>query len=647
MQNRFYQSFLTEFMKNIKIILFLLIIIGSVSCKKYLDVVPDYTATIDNAFAMRNSAKKYLFTCYSFLPKLGEYNSNFTLLGSREIFTPPFATTLAAGYQNFVDVAYGKQSVNDPVANYWDGTKSGTPLFIALRDCNIFLENIDKVPDISEQERRQWIAEVKTLKAYYHFYLLRMYGPIPVIRQNLPISADVNVVQVKREPVDSVVSYIVQLLDEAAPDLQLQITDVAQEAGRVTQPIALSIKAQALVLAASPLFNGNTDYANFKNKDGQTLVNTTFDATKWQKAAEACKNAIDAAHEAGHSMYRFVKPIALNISPLTQACLDIRGAITEDFNSETIWGFKNAQPNILQSLCTPYVNGGGVSQANGGPAGLAYFAANMQACELFYTRNGVPIDEDPTWDYAHYADTAAVSAADQSLMKPGFFTAKFNLNRENRFYADLAFVGSSFFYNQYNTETSLLYYTGLGNFTSKDRYSMTGYWPKKLVNYKNTGNNTTAYKVTPYAWPAIRLPELYLMYAEAVNESAGPSQEAYQYIDSVRARAGLKGVRESWTNYSNNPAKPTTKEGLRSIIQQETLIEFMFEGNNYWNARRWHRLDLLNRPVTGWDVFQTERSKYYRKINYFYPVETSRDFLSPIKQYNLSVNHNLVQNPMW
>src|SRR5688500_7292025 len=111
-------------MKNIKIILFLLIIIGSVSCKKYLDVVPDYTATIDNAFAMRNSAKKYLFTCYSFLPKLGEYNSNFTLLGSREIFTPPFATTLAAGYQNFVDVAYGKQSVNDPVANYWDGTKS-------------------------------------------------------------------------------------------------------------------------------------------------------------------------------------------------------------------------------------------------------------------------------------------------------------------------------------------------------------------------------------------------------------------------------------------------------------------------------------------------------------------------------------------
>src|SRR5215213_7405637 len=164
-------------MKRISILSLVLIIISAVSCKKYLDIVPDYTPTIDNAFALKNSAKKYLFTCYSFLPRLGEYNSNFTLLASREIFAPPFATNLATGYQSFIDVAYGKQSVNDPVANYWDGTKSGTPLYIALRDCNIFLENIGKVPDISEPERKQWIAEVKTLKAYYHFYLLRMYGP--------------------------------------------------------------------------------------------------------------------------------------------------------------------------------------------------------------------------------------------------------------------------------------------------------------------------------------------------------------------------------------------------------------------------------------------------------------------------------------
>jgi len=223
------------------------------------------------------------------------------------------------------------------------------------------------------------------------------------------------------------------------------------------------------------------------------------------------------------------------------------------------------------------------------------------------------------------------------------------MDRENRFYADLTFQGSSFVYNTYIKD--LVYYVGIGTATN-DKYSMTGYWPKKLVNYKCTGDNNTR-TIVPYTWPAIRLPELYLMYAEALNESTGPSAEAYRYIDSVRVRAGLKGVEESWTKYSNKPAKHTTKEGLRSIIQQETQIEFIFEGNNYWNARRWKRSDILARPVTGWDVLKkttvpADATKlYYNKVNYFQPAVTLKDFLAPIKEYNLSVNHNLVQNPMW
>jgi starch-binding outer membrane protein, SusD/RagB family len=641
-------------MKNIKIILFLGIIIGAVSCKKYLDIVPDYSPTIDNAFSMRTQAKKYLATCYSYLPKLGEYSDNFTFVGSREIVAPTggVTSTVAPGLQPFLDVAYGYQGANDPVANYWDGAKSGTPLFQGLRDCNIFLESVEKVPDMSEAEKKQWIAEVKTLKAYYHFYLLRMYGPIPVIRKNLPISASADEVQVKREPVDSVVSYIVQLVDEATPDLLPAISNVSEEMGRITQTIALSIKAQTLVLAASPLFNGNADYANFKNKDGQALVNTTFDATKWQKATDACKNAIEAAHAAGHTMHYFEPPVGFGaIFPSTKASLDIRSAITEDFNVETIWGFKNSRPNNLQLLAMTF--GGGTS-GRLPIVGNAFYAANMAACELFYTKNGVPIDEDPTWDYANrYTALKSVpNTPDSGILKKGFVTSTFNMDRENRFYADLAFQGSSYEYKTYINSDKIAYLVGYGSATATDKYSMTGYWPKKLVNYKCTGDQNTR-TIVPYTWPAIRLSELYLMYAEALNESAGPSQEAYQYIDSVRARAGLKGVVESWTKYSNNAAKHTTKEGLRSIIQQETQIEFMFEGNNYWNARRWMRLDILNRPVTGWDVFKKSTvpadapKVYYNKVNYFYPAATLKDFLAPIKEYNLSVNHNLVQNPMW
>src|SRR5215471_2898841 len=124
-------------MKNIKIVLLLGMIISTVSCKKYLDIVPDYSPTIDNAFAMRTQAKKYLATCYSYLPKMGEYSDNFTFVGSGEIVAPTGGVTsaVAPALQQFLDMAYGAQGVNDPVANYWDGTRTGTSMFQALRDC--------------------------------------------------------------------------------------------------------------------------------------------------------------------------------------------------------------------------------------------------------------------------------------------------------------------------------------------------------------------------------------------------------------------------------------------------------------------------------------------------------------------------------
>src|SRR5690606_8325207 len=94
-------------------------------------------------------------------------------------------------------------------------------------------------------------------------------------------------------------------------------------------------------------------------------------------------------------------------------------------------------------------------------------------------------------------------------------------------------------------------------------FNETGYFIKKLVDW-NQVTTTTGVTYKDYPWPKIRLADLYLMYAEALNEAYGPANEtAFQYIDRVRARAGLKGVKESWTTYAKNPGKFTTKEGFR------------------------------------------------------------------------------------
>src|SRR3546814_10334521 len=130
---------------------------------------------------------------------------------------------------------------------------------------------------MEDPEKKLCIAEVKFLKAYYQWFLFRKYGPIAIMDKNFPISSTPEQVQVYLEPVDSVVNYIVNLLDTAAMDLPPIILDQVSEMGRITVPIAKSVKAKVLITAASPLFNGNADYANFVDNRGVHIMNTNIE----------------------------------------------------------------------------------------------------------------------------------------------------------------------------------------------------------------------------------------------------------------------------------------------------------------------------------------------------------------------------------
>ena len=102
-------------------------------------------------------------------------------------------------------------------------------------------------------ERTRWIAEVKFLKAYYHYYLFMLYGPIPIMDTNIAVDASQDEVRRYREPVDDVVAYISNLLDEAYKDLPSKITDPGQEMGRITQPIRVGICSRHRLITV----NGN------------------------------------------------------------------------------------------------------------------------------------------------------------------------------------------------------------------------------------------------------------------------------------------------------------------------------------------------------------------------------------------------------
>ncbi|HTD97829.1 MAG TPA: RagB/SusD family nutrient uptake outer membrane protein [Mucilaginibacter sp.] len=632
--------------KYYKFLLLMILIFSGVSCKKYLNVVPDNTGTLDYAFRNRNEAENYLFTCYATLQQFYDPTANVGFTTSSEIIYPNDLTNHPLMETGF-SLIRGTQTSGNVGLNFWDGENGGVAIYRSIRRCNTMLENIDKPVDLSPSEKQRWIAEVKFLKAYYHYYLVRLYGPIPIIRTNLDITASTEQVRVARSPVDSVFSYITQLLDEAAPNLPPVIDNKAQELGRITSVIALSVKAEVLATEASPLFNGNPDYSGVKNKNGTPLFSSAYDATKWQKAADAAKVAIDACTAAGLKLYTFSAP-AITVPDSLTKVLTIQNAVTEkwDQNPELIWALNPTFPD--QGYATPRLTPKSAVNIFSNPS---TFAVPISTAELFYTDKGVPINEDNSFDYNGRYNLQTGDNASRFYVQNGYTTIKEHFGREARFYANIAFDGGIWFGNGKTNPTDLYHVEARGNASlagPKDlnTLNITGYWPKKLANYLSVYDD--GFASIEFHLPVMRLAGLYLLYAEALNEVNGPSGEAYNYIDKVRARAGLQGVQASWTAYSKNPSKFSTKEGLRAIIHQERRIELCFEAQSGWDLRRWKELQgVLSSPLQGWNIYEASADNYYHPRTVLIPVFGIRNYLWPIKDNDLIIDNNLVQNPYW
>ena len=629
----------------------LTVILCNTSCSDYLDIVPEGTPDMETAFSNKTNARKFLFTCYSYLPKWDQSGSIGFLAGDEHWLIPKGTGFIDQRLSlNAWEIGRGEQNSNDPYQNYWDGLNGGTNLWTAIRDCNIFLENIDKPLDLQQYERNRWIAEVKFLKAYYHYYLFMLYGPIPVMDNNISIDASAEEVRRYRDPVDDVVNYISNLLDDAAKDLPLQVTDAGEELGRITQPIAKAVKAQLWLLAASPLFNGNTDYINVKDNQGRSLFPSETDNNKWKQAADAALDAIKCAKEAGHDLYYFTLPVN-GLSDATRKLLDIGEAVTEKWNTEIIWG-STWNVNGLQKVAVAKTTKGSHYDA------ISVMAPTLTVAEQFYSSNGVPISEDKGdfWskNYPNRYEFTIIpdEGNNKHYLKIGEETAYLHLNREPRFYANLSFDRGTWYGYGYASDEpkDLAFYKFRakevsGRITSED-YSYTGYLNKKVCSYK-TSVTDNGLSTERYAFPIIRLADLYLMYAEALNETlSSPNSDVYTYIDLVRKRAGLDGVKESWQKYSKYPEKPNTKTGMREIIRMERLNELACEGKRFWDLRRWKK--ELPREVKGWYVQGETAQEFYRVTTLYLRSRYSfKDYLWPLKVETVLKDPNLGQSPGW
>ena len=647
---------------NYSIILFIAGIASLVGCSNWLDVVPESDIeTIESNFEKREDAEDWLKTCYVFLTiNCAEATTgNPAYLGADEFCGGEYARTNANGLADALFIGDGLQMAQDPYCNVWHKQQ----YYAAIRYCNIFLEHIGDVYNMDDEEKRIWAAEVKAVKAFYYFDLMRRYGPIVLVDENLDPNLEAEEMRQSRRPIDECVDAILALCDEAAPDLPFMRNKVDDHKLYFNKEAVYTLKALTLLYAASPLFNGNSLLQNFENKKGEKLF-PEYDKEKWRLAAEACDSAILICELGGKSL---VSGSGNRPTQLLNKMMDIeRTWIGDEYDcSEAILAVNNSKSyEKLTFLTLIYAQ----------PSNTAYYDWNSIGClgapmkmvEMFYTDHGLPIEEDNQWMASKYALSREADEKYRNVVPLNTDILSLHRRREPRFYAMIA-ADRTIWYRRTSTSGTASY-SGLtvmarqGEImgTTASRYdeampqNITGYWIKKWLSsevaFYNYHNSRT-YEAPRYIF---RLAELYLAAAEAWNEYLDvPDNRVYDPLDEVRERAGIPKVREAWQSYAKNPDKVNTQAGMREIIQQEWNIEFMFEGRRYWNLRRWMTApEELNSPQYGWNILASDEAGFYN--NFEGPIivwqrrkfETPKDYFTPIRSEEVLVS-GIVQNPGW
>lgn len=645
-------------MKNILATLLFIISSFISGCSGFLDMVPEKDIeTIESIFEIESSAFEFYNSCFSAVHQglsVGDYSQDPAMICGGEYATGEFGRSTSPGnLKDMLSISDGNQNTYTPVSDMWSmyNPYGKLSVYACIRYCNTFIENIDKVNDMSIWKKDAWKAEIKCLKAFYYFELMKRYGPIVLVPNNIQVNANVENIQLPRSHVDTCFNEIVRLFDEAIPDLRVRNQMPSDFLSCFNKEAALAYKARVLLYAASPLFNGNPTYSQFKNRDGKPLFSSTYDNEKWKLAAEAADVALKVTKENGIDLYRGVtteKTKKLNdINTIRRSVLNI------NWLNEYEWLFMQLGYYAVSLQQNPRYKQGEKLHHLGCYGQLA---PNISTVELFYSENGVPISKDKTWPYANRYQMSKESNTDYAgVVKLNTEILNLHLRREPRFYANIASAGTYDIFENVKETYLVEPFKGQSRGTEANSFNdgsvaqnITGYWSRKFIDPVKKISDQS---IVPFV--LMRMADLYLMQAEAWNEYSGPSDKVYNAIDEVRARAGIPNIREAWMQCSVVPDEIKTKDGLRNAIHQERMIEFVFEGQHFWDLRRWKKAELvLNEPHKGWNIMGADAKTFFN--NFTGPIVVSRkpkftaprDYFWPIKSEDIMIS-NIVQNPGW
>lgn len=593
-------------------------VFSAAGCKDFLDQVPSDRLTLDQIFAKRAYSEDFLATIYAY--RIDESTVSYTTSdGCSDDIDISYDRPDNAGY-DMNKINLGNWSASSDYFNNW------TPLYQGIRAATIFMSRIRDNREMVENNEfdriEQYYSEARFLRAYFCFLLLRQYGPI-VLPEETVIPADTEasdpLMNKMRAPYDECVDWIANELDEAAKGLALSFTEqLTTDYGRATKAACMAVKARLLLYAASPQFNGNPAYANVLNPDGTHLFATSYDANKWKKAADAAKAIINLNK---FDLYKAYYEGTATLDPFNS----VRQLYLDPWNSEVIWCLtSHDEVNVHRHGSPRNYNG------------YESVAITQSLVDEFQMWDGRDITNSSS---AYPYRTSGFSTAEFKDNRTGWVFAPsgtFNqwVNREPRFYLNVAFQGAYAIYNDQADK-----YKWQLNFSGKDGKG--GSWDFPRSGYVRTKGVSSAYnaktgQTVQIPWIMFRYGEVLLNYVEALNEYNPGHADILTYLNQIRARAGLPGI-----------ASGKGQAEMRNLIRHERRVELCGERLRYYDTRRWLIAEQVDGgPFYGMNVDGDGDSFFVRSI-FETRVFRKEFYLFPIPQSEINKDKNIVQNPGW
>jgi len=582
-------------MKNTSLTIILIIFCGIISssftsCESlmgdFLDKAPGVDVTEDTIFSSKVEAETFLTSIYHY-----GIHSNLGYGPSDQIVNhDPTLSSGASDESETCAAWYVTQSWNTASVSPDNTEDFRFPTrFIAIRKVTVLLDRIDGVSDatFSQAYKNQLKAEAKFIRALNYFEMFKRYGGVPIIDHRIQLNENLNI---QRSSVEATVNFIVKDCDEAIPDLPINQTGILK--GRVTKGAALALKSKALLYAASPLFNTATPYLDF-GSNNNLICYGNYDVERWKKAAAAAKDVLDWAPLAGCDLIND-KGVDKNYK-YSWEVYDNKEIILAEKSKASLgsytWPWSAISPPTIYN----------------GNAGQNGISPILNFVKKYEKKDGTP----QTWDPVGGKDLQA---------KMG--------ELDYRFAQTIAYNMSS-----WNTQFPQVQIYEGGN---QVKTCFGGFWLHKLYPDKIS---KTVWTLVPNS-TLFQLNEIYLNYAEAMNEAYGPDADngygltARQAVNIIRSRSGQP---------------PITDGDIKERIRNERAIELAFDNHRFWDIRRWMIAEqdgVMQGDMHGIKIYKIANSTEFRYEVYVFEKRTflRKMYLHPFGTTEINKGY-LIQNP--